>query len=69
MVIYAGQDREDLGGSRPEEDPGIKSVWKIVMGASFRNTGQVLALGGCDALAISPKLLAELDGMSQVRRS
>ena len=39
------------------------------MGASFRNTGEVLALGGCDALTISPKLLAELDGMSQVRRS
>ena len=64
----------------PEEDPGVKSVRKIfsyykkhgyktiVMGASFRNTGEVLALGGCDALTISPKLLAELDGMSQVRR-
>jgi len=61
----------------PEEDPGVKSVRKIfsyykkhgyktiVMGASFRNTGEVLALGGCDALTISPKLLAELDGMSQ----
>jgi len=60
-----------------EEDPGVKSVRKIfsyykkhgyktiVMGASFRNTGEVLALGGCDALTISPKLLAELDGMSQ----
>ena len=34
------------------------------MGASFRNTGEVLALAGCDALTISPKLLAELDGMS-----
>jgi len=61
----------------PEEDPGVKSVRKIfsyykkhgyktiVMGASFRNTGEVLALGGCDALTISPKLLAELDTMSQ----
>ena len=39
------------------------------MGASFRNTGEVLALGGCDALTISPKLLAELDTMSQVRRA
>ena len=37
-----------------------------MMGASFRNTGEVLALAGCDALTISPKLLAELDGMSQV---
>merc|ERR1712142_258960 len=59
-----------------EEDPGVLSVRKIfnyykkhgyntiVMGASFRNTGEVLALTGCDALTISPKLLAELDQMS-----
>jgi len=59
-----------------EEDPGVMSVRKIynyykkhgykttVMGASFRNTGEVLALAGCDALTISPKLLAELDAMS-----
>lgn len=32
----------------------------IVMGASFRNTGQIKALTGCDYLTISPKLLAEL---------
>merc|ERR1712048_1451686 len=31
----------------------------------FRNTGEVLALTGCDALTISPKLLAELDKMSE----
>merc|ERR1711874_206617 len=60
-----------------EEDPGVLSVRKIynyykkhgyntiVMGASFRNTGEVLALAGCDALTISPKLLAELDKMSE----
>jgi len=60
-----------------EEDPGVMSVRKIfryykkhgynttVMGASFRNTGEVLALAGCDALTISPKLLAELAAMSQ----
>ena len=30
------------------------------MGASFRNTGQILALAGCDLLTISPELLAEL---------
>jgi len=60
-----------------EEDPGVLSVRKIynyykkhnyqtvVMGASFRNTGEVLALAGCDLLTISPKLLAELDNMSQ----
>ncbi|XP_031638278.1 probable transaldolase [Contarinia nasturtii] len=54
------------------DDPGVVSVTKIynyykkfdyktvVMGASFRNTGEVTALAGCDLLTISPKLLAEL---------
>lgn len=57
----------------PSEDPGVVSVTKIynyykkhgyktvVMGASFRNTGEVTALAGCDLLTISPKLLAELE--------
>jgi transaldolase len=36
---------------------GIKTE---VMGASFRNTGQILALAGCDLLTISPELLAQL---------
>lgn len=56
----------------PHEDPGVISVTKIynyykkfgystvVMGASFRNTGEVKALAGCDLLTISPGLLAEL---------
>jgi len=56
----------------PKEDPGVKSVTKIynyykkygyktiVMGASFRNIGQIKALAGCDNLTISPKLLEEL---------
>ncbi|XP_053275533.1 LOW QUALITY PROTEIN: transaldolase [Pleuronectes platessa] len=56
----------------PHEDPGVLSVTKIynyykkfgystvVMGASFRNTGEVKALAGCDLLTISPGLLAEL---------
>lgn len=56
----------------PLEDPGVKSVTKIynyykkfgyktvVMGASFRNSGQVKALAGCDLLTISPNLLEEL---------
>ncbi|MEP2781899.1 MAG: transaldolase [Pseudoruegeria sp.] len=56
-----------------EEDPGVLSVrgifdyYKsngidtIVMGASFRNTGQIEALAGCDRLTISPALLQELD--------
>jgi len=59
-----------------EEDPGVLSVRKIynyykkhgyqtvVMGASFRNTGEVLALAGCDLLTISPTLLSQLDDMS-----
>ena len=53
-------------------DPGVQSVRQIyqyykhygipteVMGASFRNTGQILALAGCDLLTISPELMAEL---------
>lgn len=54
------------------EDPGVKSVREIysyykkygyqteVMGASFRNKGEILELAGCDLLTISPNLLAEL---------
>jgi len=53
-------------------DPGVRSVTRIynhykhfgirteVMGASFRNIGQILALAGCDLLTISPELLAQL---------
>jgi transaldolase len=55
------------------DDPGVQSVTKIynyfkkfgyktqVMGASFRNTGEIIELAGCDLLTISPHLLAELD--------
>ncbi|XP_064396524.1 transaldolase-like [Halichondria panicea] len=61
----------------PEEDPGVVSVGKIynyykkfgyktvVMGASFRNTGQILALAGCDNLTISPKLLDVLSNSTE----
>lgn len=54
------------------EDPGVESVQKIftyykkfgyktqVMGASFRNTGQIHELAGCDLLTIAPELLKEL---------
>jgi transaldolase len=54
------------------QDPGVKSVRAIfnhykrhgitteVMGASFRNVGQIVALAGCDLLTISPELLAAL---------
>ena len=56
----------------PQDDPGVQSVTRIwhwykrhgydtvVMGASFRNVGQITALAGCDRLTISPELLAEL---------
>ena len=55
-----------------EEDPGVISVQRIysyykkygyrtqVMGASFRKTGQILALAGCDLLTIAPDLLQKL---------
>jgi len=59
-----------------ETDPGVLSVQAIyeyykkfdyktvVMGASFRNVGEILALAGCDRLTISPALLAELASSS-----
>ncbi|GAB1606319.1 transaldolase-like [Argonauta hians] len=62
---------------QPLEDPGVKSVTKIynyykkfgyktvVMGASFRNTGEIIGLAGCDLLTISPKLLEELNTMKE----
>lgn len=57
----------------PLQDPGVISVTKtynyykkfnyptLVMGASFRNTGEIKALAGCDLLTISPALLKELE--------
>ena len=65
----AGWDEAAQSGAN---DPGVRSVRQIynhykhfgirteVMGASFRNTGQILALAGCDLLTISPELLAQL---------
>ncbi|MEM9303081.1 MAG: transaldolase [Pseudomonadota bacterium] len=59
------------------EDPGVASVTRIynyfkrheykteVMGASFRNTGEIMELAGCDLLTISPQLLAELEALDQ----
>jgi transaldolase len=61
-----------------EEDMGVLSVRRIydyykahgypttVMGASFRNSGEILALAGCDRLTISPSLLEELQAMTGV---
>ncbi len=62
----------DEGAHAGANDPGVQSVRQIytyykkfgidteVMGASFRNVGQILALAGCDLLTISPELLATL---------
>jgi transaldolase len=60
------------GPYTPDTDPGVQSVRRIyayykahgigtvVMGASFRNAGEIEALAGCDRLTISPALLQEL---------
>lgn len=60
-----------------ENDPGVQSVRKIferlkglgaktqIMGASFRNKGQIVALAGCDLLTISPKLIEELSNAEE----
>ena len=60
----------------PADDPGVQSVTRIynyykkfdyateVMGASFRNTGEITELAGCDLLTISPKLLDQLQDTS-----
>ena len=65
----ANWDEQTNAGSN---DPGVQSVARIyayykrhgvateVMGASFRNAGQIRALAGCDLLTISPDLLAQL---------
>src|ERR1700691_1805991 len=59
------------------DDPGVQSVTKIynyfkkfgyktvVMGASFRNIGEIRELAGCDLLTIAPKLLAELESTQE----
>lgn len=70
----ANTEQQDYTG---ENDPGVVSVSKIyqyykqhgyntiVMGASFRNTDEIVALAGCDRLTIAPALLEELDAMNQ----
>jgi transaldolase len=66
---YKKEMKRDYTGP---EDPGVQSVTEIytyykkfdmpteVMGASFRNVGQILELAGCDCLTISPELMEEL---------
>ncbi|MDJ0806699.1 MAG: transaldolase [Gammaproteobacteria bacterium] len=67
---------EGVDGYSPEDDPGVRSVTRIynyykrhgykttVMGASFRNSEQILQLAGCDLLTISPHLMEQLDQVS-----
>ena len=69
MDWYKAKTGKDFA---PSEDPGVESVREIytyykkfgytteVMGASFRNVGEILELAGCDLLTISPALLGEL---------
>jgi transaldolase len=70
---YKAAKKRDFAGP---EDPGVQSVQEIysyykkfgyrteIMGASFRNVGQILELAGCDLLTISPELLGELSKSS-----
>lgn len=70
---YKKQEKKD--SYPPAEDPGVISVTTIynyykkmgyetqIMGASFRNTDEILELAGCDLLTIAPKLLAELQDL------
>lgn len=71
---YKKANNRDYQGA---EDPGVQSVQEIytyykkfgykteVMGASFRNTGEIRELAGCDLLTISPELMKELSESTQ----
>src|SRR6266576_1032248 len=72
---YKKEMKRDYTGA---EDPGVQSVAEIytyykkfgiateVMGASFRNAGQIRELAGCDALTISPELMKELSESTEL---
>lgn len=74
MDWYKAKEKKDFA---PAEDPGVLSVKEIytyykkfgyeteVMGASFRNKGEITELAGCDALTISPQLLGELKSSNE----
>jgi transaldolase len=71
MDWYKAKEKKEFA---PVEDPGVLSVKEIyayykkfgyateIMGASFRNVGEILELAGCDLLTISPQLMGELKG-------
>lgn len=82
MDWYKAKEKKDFSKD-PTTDPGVVSVSRIynyykaygykttVMGASFRNAGEIVALAGCDKITISPALLKELGTLpaaSVVRR-
>jgi Transaldolase len=72
---YKKEYKRDYTGP---EDPGVQSVKEIytyykkfdiateIMGASFRNIGQIRELAGCDALTISPELMKELSESTEL---
>lgn len=74
MDWYRAKEKKDFA---PAEDPGVLSVREIytyykqfgytteVMGASFRNKGEILELAGCDLLTISPQFLGELKSSTE----
>ena len=74
---YKKQTGIEYDALKDKNDPGVESVEVIynyykkfgikteVMGASFRNIGQIIALAGCDLLTISPDLLAKLQEMNE----
>ncbi|HAG77637.1 MAG TPA: transaldolase [Pseudomonas sp.] len=74
--IYDWHKKHEGRDYQGAEDPGVQSVSRIydyykahgyktvVMGASFRNVGQIEALAGCDRLTISPELLGDLAAAS-----
>jgi transaldolase len=73
-AFWTGTKKTGREEYAPHEDPGVVSVTQIynyykkfgysteVMGASFRNIGEITELAGCDLLTISPQLLAQLKG-------
>jgi transaldolase len=72
---YKKETGKDYQGA---DDPGVQSVTKVynyfkkfgyktqVMGASFRNIGEIRELAGCDLLTISPQLLGELNSVHEL---
>lgn len=75
--IYDWYKKECGKEFAPPDDPGVQSVQEIyayykkfgheteVMGASFRNSGQIVELAGCDLLTISPELLEKLEASEE----